>query len=238
MDLLFYAGYHAKDQNLIDIATTHAHTVLRTIVRPDWSTFHVCNLDPKTGKVKYQQTHQGYSDNSTWSRGQAWAILGFTQTYMWTKDPTFLQAARHLSEYFLCRLLEEPRERPYVPLWDFDAPANGETEPPRDTSAGMIAANGLLLLHQALGTKSVYLQNALRIAEDTLAHSLSPQTGSFHLDRNGKIMALGSKYDSILTNATANNNEHALIRYSDHGLVYADYYFLEFGNRLMRLGIL
>lgn len=237
MDILFYAGYHAKDKKLIDIATTHAHTVLRTIVRPDWSTFHVCNLDPKTGKVKYQQTHQGYSDNSTWSRGQAWGILGFTQTYIWTKDPIFLQAARHLSDYFLRRLLEEPCEHSYVPLWDFDAPMDGETEPPRDTSAGMIAANALLLFHQAMGTGSVYLQNALRIAEDTLAHSLSPQTASLYLNCNGEILALGSKYDSILVNSTANNNGSALMRYSDHGLVYADYYFLEFGNRLMRMGL-
>ena len=68
MDLLFYAGHHSRNQKLIDIATTHAHTVRRAIVREDFSTYHVCNFNPRNGEVQYQQTHQGYSDNSTWSR--------------------------------------------------------------------------------------------------------------------------------------------------------------------------
>lgn len=157
---------------------------------------------------------------------------------MWTKDPIFLQAATRLSDYFLERLAEAPREHPYVPLWDFDAPANGDVAPPRDTSAAMIAANGLLLLHQAMGSESIYLDKALRITEEVQAHSLSPQTASLHLDNNGQIVAQGNGFDSILLNATANNNGSALMSYSDHGLVYADYYFLEFGNKLMRVGLL
>ncbi|KAJ5259638.1 Glycoside hydrolase family 88 protein [Penicillium angulare] len=238
MNLLFYAGYHSGNQKLINIATTHAHTVLRTIVRGDFSTFHVCNLDPKTGKMKHNQTHQGYSDNSTWSRGQAWAILGFAQTYWWTKDRIFLEAATQLSTYFIRRLLEGSHSHPYVPLWDFDAPFEDGNVPARDTSAAMIAANGFLLLHRALGGESIFLQMALRIAEDVAAHSLSPQSATLHVNGSGKIVAQGTGWDSILMNATANKNEHALMVYGDHGLVYADYYFLEFGNSLMRIGVL
>lgn len=68
LDLLYYAGAQTGNQRLIDIATTHAHTVLRAIVRDDWSTYHLIDFDPKTGTVKQQLTNQGYRDWSTWSR--------------------------------------------------------------------------------------------------------------------------------------------------------------------------
>jgi len=68
LDLLYYVGHHTSNQKLIDIATIHAQTVLRTVVRDDYSTFHLVNLDAKTGVVKNQLTNQGYRDDSTWSR--------------------------------------------------------------------------------------------------------------------------------------------------------------------------
>lgn len=149
-----------------------------------------------------------------------------------------MQAAICLSDHFLLRLSQSPYDHPYIPLWDFDAPSDGATPPPRDTSAAMIAANGFLLLHQVLGRDSAYLEAALRIAEAVAAHSLSSQTASLHMDRNAKVVARGNGFDSILMNATANKNGSALKSYSDHGLVYADYYFLEFGNELLRMKIL
>ncbi|KAL1968630.1 hypothetical protein VTN77DRAFT_1456 [Rasamsonia byssochlamydoides] len=240
LDLLFYAGHHSSNQRLIDIATAHAHKVLQSIVREDYSTFHVCNFDPKTGAIQRRYTHQGYKDDSTWSRGQAWAILGFTQTYIWTKDPTFLHVATSLANYFLNRLSTASHTHPYVPPWDFD---DSTTSPPlRDTSAGMIAANGLVLLHQALAlqdnSKSPYLDTAIRIAKETIDLSLARDTASFTVDGDGKIQVGGDvTWDSILKNATANNNEFAIMRYCDHGLVYADYYFLELGNKLLRMGL-
>lgn len=68
MDLLFYAGHHTNDQNLIDKATSHAKFALKHLVRKDFSTFHVVNIDPQTITIKSQHTHQGYRDDSTWSR--------------------------------------------------------------------------------------------------------------------------------------------------------------------------
>ena len=200
------------------------------------------NFDPLTGAVKSKQTHQGYSNSSTWSRGQAWAILGFTQTYMWTRDAAFLAAAVDLANYFLARLAESDASHahacPYVPVWDFDAPVPATGIPLRDTSAAMIAANGLLLLHQALQGKSAYLAAALRIARETIALSVqTADTATFSVGGDGRVNVGSGAWDGILMNATANNNENALVRYSDHGLVYADYYFLEFGNKLMRMGL-
>lgn len=177
-------------------------------------------------------------------RGQAWAILGFTQTYIWTKDPVFLQAATSLSDYFLSRLEASDVPSPYVPLWDFDAPVPltaGEL-PLRNTSAGMIAANGLLLLHQSLigqGETSRFLSAAIRISKETVALSLSHEKANFEVTEREVIVKHmnGARFDAILKNATACRNEHSLRQYWNHGLVYADYYFLEFGNKLIRLGL-
>lgn len=68
LDLLFYAGYHTGNQEMIEIATTHAKTVLKRVVREDFSTFHLVVFDTKTGAVKERLTCQGYADQSTWSR--------------------------------------------------------------------------------------------------------------------------------------------------------------------------
>ncbi len=124
-----------------------------------------------------------------------------------------------------------------MPLWDFDAPVeNGHAL--RDSSAGMIAANGLLLLHQILNHDSPYLTAAIRIARDTIRHALSTDRATFAAGPDGKVSVKEGNWDGILMHATANNNEYALVRYSDHGLVYADYYFLEFGNKLLRMGLI
>jgi hypothetical protein len=119
--------------------------------------------------------------------------------------------------------------------------------PLRDTSAGMIAANGLLLLsqiHLGKGEGPRFLSAAVRIAKETIELSLSEEKASFLPQEalvNGTAESMVSpegSFDAILKNATANYNEDALRRYWDHGLVYADYYFLEFGNKLIRIGLL
>jgi hypothetical protein len=86
LDLLYYAASHSpQGRRLYDIATSHASTLLQTHLRSEpnstapedayhgqwYSTYHVVNLDPFNGKVKRKFTAQGYSDSSTWARGQA-----------------------------------------------------------------------------------------------------------------------------------------------------------------------
>ena len=163
---------------------------------------------------------------------------------MWTRDPVFLHAATELANYFLARLEASTCDHPYVPLWDFDAPVplNAGELPLRDTSAGMIAANGLLLLHQVLrgqGEGARYLAAALRIATETIELSLSEDKASFAPlgEETPELAVPQGSFDAILRNATACRNEHSLRQYWDHGLVYADYYFLEFGNKLIRMGL-
>lgn len=267
LDLLYYVGHLIADPSLIEIATTHAKTVRNAILREDFSSYHLVNFDPrKPGSVKGKMTNQGYRDSSTWSRGQAWAIMGFAQTYMWTKNVEFLDTAIGCAKMFLKRLVASTHHHPFVPVWDFDAPQVNPSKPLRDSSAGVIAANGLLLIHQALqglpararehdpelsddsASNGDYLDFALRIVRETLDMSLEPNFATLApVSRVGdgyttteselKVHIVPSSFDAILKNATVNNHEHSFKRYSDHGLVYADYYLLEFGNKMCRMGL-
>ncbi|KAK5800461.1 hypothetical protein VI817_002673 [Penicillium citrinum] len=231
---------------------------------PLFSTVHVTNFDPRTGDLKETRTGQGYAKDSTWARGQAWGILGYAQTFQWTGQEEFLTASRGLAEYFLLRLERSPScveqkqniYKPdeyksssrtcgrFVPLWDWDAPID-ETNPLRDSSAGVIAANGMLILAQSLISLGEYTQglryldSALLIVEDTLAFSLA-QKSSISIENNHvSVQDVRSdiSFDAILKNATANFNAQDHRRYWDHGLVYGDYYLIEFGNRLLRMGL-
>ncbi|RSL78302.1 hypothetical protein CEP51_008306 [Fusarium floridanum] len=284
LDLLFYAAAQGGESNLADIATSHARTLLKTHLRPEsarslarngykgqlYSTCHVANIAPQTGHLKWQRTAQGYSNESTWSRGQAWAILGYAQTYQWTKDKMFLDAACGLAEYFLHRLETSPScvqvpvkeelsgisldhegnpnrfKGRFVPLWDFDAPIQNPSEPLRDSSAGVIAANGMLLLSQILTAQCEhalsrrFFEAAIDIVKDTLDLSLSVEKARFGREHGSNChiedVLTGQTFEAILKHGTANNNENARRRYCNHGLVYGDYYLVEFGNRLLNMG--
>jgi hypothetical protein len=264
LELLYYAAFQTQDRSLAEMATAHALTLLHSHLRPEpvlssskeayqgqwYSSCHVANIDPKTGHLKVRLSAQGYAHDSTWSRGQAWGILGYAESYMWTKDRRFLEASCGMAEYYLHRLETAPacvtRGR-YVALWDFDAPIEDEENPLRDSSAGAIAANGMLVLSQALaslGQTSLslrFLKAALRIVEDTLSFALAPEKAILVARQYGQVQAedadFGRRFDGILKFGTANNNAHAKKRYSNHGLVYADYYIVEFGNKLLRMGL-
>jgi hypothetical protein len=274
LDLLYYAAAQTGQVELSEAATEHAKTLINTILRPEpcakssfpgfsgtmYSTIHVLNFSPKTGEIKERRTGQGYSATSTWARGQAWAIFGLSQSFLWTGDKQFLEVASGLAEYFVYRLesspksvdipvLGEDRTRGrYVPLWDFDAPIEDESNPLRDSSAGIIAANGMLILSQALAgigspeASRRYFDAAITIVKDTLDFSLSREKAKLTSSEDGGLHGEdtheGIRFDAILKNATANHNAKDHKRYWDHGLVYADYYLIEFGNRLLRMGFL
>ncbi|KAH6683952.1 unsaturated glucuronyl hydrolase [Halenospora varia] len=247
LDLLFWASVELRSPTLYTIAKTHAQTTQKHHMRPNSSTFHVVNFDQSTGSVKAKFTNQGYSDSSCWSRGQAWAITGFVQTYGWTGDRTFLETARSCADYFLNRLEESGSV-----VWDFDAPLSSEPRP-TDTSAAMIACYGLLLLHRSLvslNQQSPYLNAALHILSSVCATQLSLPakfvTNKVEVEsvehgksfEDGKLVVeMGEGEETILRGATINNYEFAPRKWADHGLVYADYYFLLVGNLLLEMGI-
>ncbi|KAI8956425.1 glycoside hydrolase family 88 protein [Daldinia sp. FL1419] len=246
LDMLFWAGARLKDKSMYAAALSHARISQRCHVRADYSTAHVVVFDPENGGIKSVLTNQGYADESCWSRGQAWAITGFAQTYRWTKDYSFLETAKACADYFMQHLPATD-----IPPWDFQAP-QGEPQP-TDTSAGMIASYGMLLIHEietAASRSSAYLQHALRIIGAVCAsHVNSPSRFAFQeefietpepgsLD-DQKIMTvdMGKGAETILNGATINNYEFAPRRWSNHGLVYADYFFLLVGNKLLEMGL-
>ncbi|KAH7410727.1 Six-hairpin glycosidase-like protein [Cadophora sp. MPI-SDFR-AT-0126] len=263
LDLLFYASARSESDRLALIAKQHAKTLLHTHLRPEsqsatsrtgykgqlYSTCHVANIDPRTGEVKGRMTAQGYANNSTWGRGQAWAILGYAQTYMWTKDDAFLDAACGLAEYFLQRLGSSHE----VP-WDFDAPVDDPENPVMDSSAGAIAANGMLLIAEGLtanqqpALSKCFQDSAMQVVKNLLTYSFAEERARFAMasgptkSDNADGLTVedvipGQSFDAVLKNATANNNVGANRRYWNHGLVYADYYLVRFGNELLRMGL-
>ncbi|WPG99113.1 Hypothetical protein R9X50_00192300 [Acrodontium crateriforme] len=226
IDLLYWVANLTEDRKLSDIASAHASTILKSNIREDNSTWHVVNFDQKTGRIKQRMTNQGYSDDSCWTRGQAWGIVGFAQCYGWTGNEDYLQASCKLADYFLDRLPSD-----YVPPWDFDAPKPA----PRDTSAAMVAAYGMLLLYEVMPEAERFLAAAIRITAAVVRTSMNAEASFVTAASGAEAVDLGGS-DTILMHATINNYEYAPRRWADHGLVYADYFFLLVGNKLLEMG--
>lgn len=139
--IIFRAAEYSDDASLRDVALMHARTSHRYLVRGDGSTIHEGWFDTETGEFQRAATHQGWRSDSTWARGQAWAIYGFTTAYEHSREPDMLHAARQVADYFI----EQTREDPIPPNdWQEPAPAHRW-----ESSAGAIAAAGLLKLSEA-----------------------------------------------------------------------------------------
>ena len=216
LEMLFYGTKLSGNDKFKNVAITHADTTLKNHFREDYSSYHVVDYDTITGAVKAQATCQGYSDNSTWSRGQAWAIYGYTMMYRETKDQTYLDAAIKMTDWYLERLPED-----LIPLWDFNVNDEGYTpegksyavqfkgENLRDVSAAAITCSALFELGEITQNKQ-YLDTAVK-----MLHNLaSPQ---YRAD-------LGTNANFLLKHSVGSIPH---INEIDKPLVYADYYFLE-----------
>ena len=95
LELLFWASKNGGDKALYDIAISHADVTMKHHFRPDYSSYHVVVYDRETGKKIKAVTHQGYSDDSMWARGQGWAIYGYTMVYRETGDTKYLEQAHN-----------------------------------------------------------------------------------------------------------------------------------------------
>ncbi len=217
LELLFAGARLANDQELYNIAVTHANATLKNHLRPDFSSYHVVNYDTLTGTARNQATNQGYSDNSTWARGQAWGIYGFTMMYRETKDITYLNAAEKMADWYL-RNPNLPADK--IPYWDFNAGQEGYvpevkslaltiTGSYRDVSAASVITSALFELSQYIPGKKYY-----ETAVDML-HTLASSQYRAELGQNG---------DFILMHSVGSIPHGAEV---DVPLVYADYYFLE-----------
>lgn len=220
LELLFFATRATGDTSFRHIAVSHAETAMYNQIRPDYSSYHVVCYDTTNGKVLARETAQGYADNSTWSRGQAWGIYGFTMIYRETKDPRFLKTAAGMADWFLNNK-NLPEDK--VPYWDFNAEeagykpgvrsnANNIKTKYRDVSAAAIVASALFELSGYVNKDkgAQYRQAAI-----TMLHTLAGPAYRAPEKQNGNFILMHS-VGSIPHNAEI-----------DVPLVYADYYFME-----------
>jgi Predicted unsaturated glucuronyl hydrolase involved in regulation of bacterial surface properties, and related proteins len=135
LSLLYWSG----NEKYIEIATKHAITSSNTLMRDDYSSFHTYWFNPENGNHVRGATHQGLRDESTWARGQGWAVYGYALSYMYTKEEKFLEVSKNAAEVFIKNL---PTDN--VPYWDFNF--NDTCPDIRDTSAAAIFICGLLEL--------------------------------------------------------------------------------------------
>ena len=134
LELLFWAWKETGDPVFYNIAVSHAKTTMKNHFRNDYSSYHVVGYNADTGEVISKNTHQGYSDNSSWARGQAWALYGYTMIYRETNDPVFLKHAENVANYIL-NVAKWPED--FVPLWDFDL--QDLKKEPRDNDVSSLA---------------------------------------------------------------------------------------------------
>ena len=205
LELLFWAFKESGDSTFYQIACSHAMTTLRNHFRPDYSSYHVVDYDTITGQVLNKHTHQGYSHESAWSRGQAWGLYGYTMSFRETGIPEFLEQAKKIADFmFVNKNLPDD----LIPYWDYNAPAIPDE--PRDVSAATISASALYEL-------SLYdKDNATKYKQwaDTILENLTKNyRATLQADRG--FLLLHS------TGSAPHNSE------VDVPIIYSDYFFLE-----------
>ncbi len=212
LEMLYWAGKYSNDNEIIEKANRHALTTLKNHFREDNSSYHVVDYDSITGNVISKETHQGYSDESAWTRGQAWGLYGFTYCYRETLNSDFLVQAKKIADFFISNLPADT-----IPYWDFSRQGiNGE---PRDASAAAVAASALLELYH-ITDSTYYLENA----EKLLLKLSTDDYLSYEINTNGNF---------LLKHSTGNKPADSEI---DVPINYADYYFLEALLRYQKWG--
>jgi unsaturated chondroitin disaccharide hydrolase len=158
---------------------------------------HECMFNTASGTFRGPSTQQGYSPFSTWTRGLAWAMLGFAELleFLATVSDEALAAEggrAHIEGWMLeaacatCDFyVDHAAARDGVPYWDTGAPglaALGDwrsraSDPfndhePVDSSAAAIAGQGLLRLARVMAARgrdgTRYSDAGLRVLETLL----------------------------------------------------------------------
>jgi rhamnogalacturonyl hydrolase YesR len=226
LELLFKATQLSGNKKYEEIALQHALTTMKNHYRPDFSSYHVVDYDTITGRVLDKATSQGFTDESSWARGQAWGLYGFVVCYRFTKDQKFLDFAENIANY----IIHNPKiPEDGVPYWDYDA---GDTtlkpewkyDPkrftviPRDASTAAITSSALFEL-------STYSKAYGPLFKDTAVKILrSLESPAYMGDSGDKYFTLNHCVGSIPHGVEI-----------DVPLVYADYYFLEAALRYKAL---
>lgn len=230
LELLENASKLFEDPGLDIVARTHANTTMKNHFRDDYTCYHLLDYNPETGEVMVKRTVQGYADETCWSRGEAWALYGYTMMFRETGLEPYLEQAEHVAEYILSVLPEDG-----IPYWDFNAPgtpcalpadAKGcpevydwkEGEPvKRDASAAAIMASAFVDLSR-LTADPAASKTYIATAEKMLRTLASPEYLCQKGDNGGFLVK------HCVGNLHGGKNGPTEV---DVPLTYADYYFVE-----------
>lgn len=215
LEFLMWAFKHSGDSSFYNICVTHSDTTIKNHFRPDFSSYHVVSYDTVTGKVEKRQTHQGYSDESAWARGQVWGLYGYTVMYRLTEQERYLDQALKIAD-FLINHPNLPEDK--IPYWDFNAPDIPNAL--RDASAGAIMASALIELSGFAGPEKSMIYKS--IAEKQIRSLASPE----YLARPGE------NGNFILKHGVGHLPGNSEV---DVPLTYGDYYFVEALMRYKKL---
>ena len=224
LEMLCFMSREFSDRKYERIAEKHAQTTIKNHFRDDFSTFHVVSYDTITCQPHAKNTSQGFSDDSSWARGQAWGFYGFTMMYRETLNPIYLEQARKIGQ-FLMNHPHLPEDK--IPYWDYDAPGIPEPgkksdapAPVRDASAAAIMASALIELSQL--DPSELAPKWLELAEKQLRTLSSPE----YLAEEGELGGF------IIKHGVGHHQAGVEV---DVPLAYTDYYYVEALRRMKQL---
>ena len=215
LEMLCFMTRETGDRRYERIAERHANTTIKNHFREDYSTYHVVSYDTITGQPHAKNTHQGYADGSSWARGQAWGLYGYTMMYRETLNPRYLHQAQQIGKF----LMNHPRlPEDKVPYWDYDAPDIPNAK--RDASAAAIMASALIELSQL--DPSELAPQWLALAKKQLRTLSAPEYLAKEGEQGGFIIKHGVGF-------------HRAGAEVDVPLTYGDYYYVEALMRMKQL---
>jgi len=207
LEMLMWASKNGGGKRFADISVSHSDLTMKNHFRDDGGTYHVLNYDQRpgfAGTVQEIRRGQGLSCRTAWSRGQSWAIYGYTMMYRETKDPKYLAFAQKVTDY----AMNHPNmPADGVPYWDYGAP--GEE---RDTSAASVMASALLELAGFVGGEKGSSYRAFAVKQ--LLSLIKPDYYSEGNEIGHFLLKHGTGHKPGMSEV-------------DTPLNYGDYYFLE-----------
>lgn len=210
--LLYWASEVTGDAHYADIAKRHFETSVKYVIRDDASAFHTFYMDPVTGGPSHGATRQGYNDDSSWARGQAWGIYGIPLNIRYTKDLASKDIYKGMTNYFLNRL---PKD--HVCYWDLIF--NDGSDQSKDSSATAIAICGILQMNHFLESNDEDKQTYLGAAQCMMRSLIENYT------RNEQEPGNPILYHGVYSWHSGKG--------VDQGNIWGDYFYMEAITRML-----